>query len=94
MSVDEGIMTEREVEDIVLELLAAEQGLDAGQLRERLEAEGAEMPFDSILMMEVLVSVEKRCGVRIPPDPDTARTMSSVRDFARKIVELLREEGQ
>lgn len=91
---DESVMTEREVEDIVLELLAAEQGLEPKHLREQLEAEGAEMPFDSVLMVEVLVSVEQRCGVRIPPDPETARTLGSVRDFARKIVELLREEGQ
>ena len=91
---DGNIMTEREVEDIVLELLAAEQGLEPKHLREQLESEGAEMPFDSVLMMEVLVSVEKRCAVRIPADPETAKTLTSVRDFARKIIELLREEGQ
>ncbi len=86
------VMTEGEVEDIVVELLAGERGMDPAKLREQLEVAGAELPVDSLLMVEVLVRVEERCGVRIPPDPETARTLRSVREFAAKLVEVMREE--
>lgn len=88
------VLTEEDVEDIVIELLAAERGMRPAELREELEAAGADLPVDSVLMVEVLVNVEKRCGVRIPADPEAARSLRSVKEFARTIVELSREDDE
>lgn len=87
-------LTEQDVEDIVIELLALERGIEAADLREELEAAGADMPVDSVLMVEVLVNVEKRYGVRVPADAEAARSLRSVKEFACTIVELSRKEDE
>jgi acyl carrier protein len=80
------VPTQAEVEDVILELLAQETGSDPETLREELLAEGAEMPYSSLVLVQFVVELEKRYGVRVP---DTAASaLRSVSTFAELIVSL------
>ena len=89
----EGGVSAEEVEDVVIELLAARNGVEAVALREDLQNRGQDMPVDSVVMVLVLTDIEARFGVRLSPDEDTARSLGSVRDFARTVAEASRKEG-
>ena len=78
-------LTMDEIAEIVIELLAAQEGIPSDQLRARLEAGGPELPVDSLLVVEVLTKVEGACGLRIHVDAETARSTRSVMTFARTI---------
>lgn len=86
-------MSDEEVEDIVIDLLAAQHKVDAAALREDLDQKGLDWPIDSIVLVQVLVAVEKRCGVRVTPDEESARTLRSVRAFARLVAAMSRKDG-
>ncbi len=75
-------MGPRDVEDVTIELLAEEAKCSPGEMRQRLEEAGDDLPIDSILLVVVVVRVEDRYGVHLPTTLDTARNLRSVRDFA------------
>jgi acyl carrier protein len=71
-----------EIVDVVVRLLALERGQEEAEVREKLEEGGAELPIDSLRIVEILTRLEQELGVEIPADVDSARAMRSVRDFA------------
>ena len=80
--------TEAEVEDLILDLLAREYNKDRETLREELLAKGADMPFSSVVLVEFVVELETRYGVRVPHTTMAANALRSVSTFARLIVTL------
>jgi acyl carrier protein len=78
---------------VILELLGEELKTEPGELGQRLSAAGADMPIDSLIMVEILVRVETRFGVRVAETAPTARALRSVCGFAELIVDLV-EEGE
>lgn len=90
----EGGVSAEEVEDVVIELLAARHGVEPAVLREDLQGRGQDMPVDSVVMVLVLTAIEARFDVRLAPDEDTARSLGSVREFARTVAEASRKEGR
>jgi acyl carrier protein len=80
--------TQADVEEVILDLLAKETDRDRDSLREELLAEGADMPFSSLVLVEFVVELEKRFGVRIPHTTVAANALRSVSTFARLIVTL------
>jgi acyl carrier protein len=75
-------MEPEDIEDLTIELLAAEAKCSPGEMRQCLEEGGDALPIDSILLVEVVARVEKRCGVHLPTTLETAQNLRSVRDFA------------
>lgn len=82
-------MTVEEIQELIIDLLALEAGKASVDLRQELLALGAEMPVDSLLAVEVLVTVEERCGVSLPTTAENAANLCSVRTFARAIWDLI-----
>lgn len=74
-----------QAETLILQLLAEELGRDAADLRAELTDAGQEMPYDSLLLVELMTQVESRFGVRLQPSLQTARDMRSVRSFAERV---------
>jgi acyl carrier protein len=92
-------MGPRDIEDLTIELLAREAKCSPGEMRQRLEEAGGDLPIDSILLVEVVVRVEDRCGVHLPTTLETAKNLRSVRDFAVMVhnhvqVNLARRAGE
>lgn len=87
-------MEQREVEDIIIELLAEQAGKDPGDLRRELEELGDELPIDSLLAAEVLARVEERLGVTMPATAENSEHLRSVTSFARAILELVEAVGR
>jgi acyl carrier protein len=85
---------QRSVEDLIINLLATNMGLDPLDLRAVLEASGEDMPVDSVLAAEVLAAVEAACGVTLAPTEETARCLQSVRAFAAAVVDLAHARDQ
>jgi acyl carrier protein len=83
-------VTTAEIEDLIVELLAADQGRPVDELRHEIQAGGEHLPVDSVMMVEILGRVEERCGVQLPLTASTARCLGSVRDFAALIDRLRR----
>lgn len=75
-------LTQAEVEDVVIRLLAEESGVEAQQMRAELEEAGSDLPIDSLLIVEILTRVEAECGLRLPLDSTLARSMCSVTAFS------------
>lgn len=86
-------LTMNDIADIVIGLLAAEAGIPPGQLKDELQADGPELPVNSLLVVEVLAKVEGACGVRIPVTEGVARSTRSVMTFARVIYRELAVKG-
>jgi acyl carrier protein len=72
----------QDIEDLIVALLAAEMERDIDEYRSELAAAGPSLPCDSVIAVEIMTEVEKRCGVRLRLDADTARAMRSVRTYA------------
>lgn len=87
-------MDHQTIEDLIIELLAEEEGVSPDALRERLADEGEDLPIDSLLAVEVVVRVEERCGVHLPTTPETAQYLRSVRDFATMVHHLVQKMEQ
>jgi len=92
-------MSPRDIEDLTIGLLAEEAKCSPGEMRQRLEEGGGDLPIDSILLVEVVARVEESCGVELPTTLETARNLRSVRDFAVMVynlvqVELARRAGE
>jgi len=86
-------LTVSDIAEIVIDLLAEEQGVSPGELRAELESAGTQMPVDSLLVAEVLTRVEDACGVRIQVDAEVARSARSVLTFARTVHQALSHGG-
>lgn len=88
-------MTEEDIEWLVIELIAQDNGQVAADLFEELSAAGEHLPVDSLLAAEVLARVEERCGVSLPTDAETAKALRSVKSFAQAVLELLpKQQGK
>jgi acyl carrier protein len=79
------IPTQRAIEDVIVELLAQDGGVNPADLRRQLEEHGPGLPIDSLLAVEVLVRVEQRFGVQLDANPATAEAMQSVAAFAATV---------
>ncbi len=86
-------MDAREVEDIIVGLLAEQSGRDATELRRELEERGEGLPIDSLLAAEVLARVEERLGVSLPATAETAERLKSVTAFAEAVLDLVHGKG-
>jgi acyl carrier protein len=80
-------MSRRDIEDMILELLAEDQGRGRDELRRELEALGADMPVDSLLAMETLVRLEILYGIEMPTNAETGLAMKSVSTYAEALWE-------
>lgn len=85
-------MTEHDIEWLIIELLAEDNGQDAAELLQELTAAGASLPVDSLLAAEVLARVQAKCQVELPTSAETAKALRSVRTFAQAVWDLLPEE--
>jgi acyl carrier protein len=85
---------QQSVEDLIIDLLATNLGLEPEDLRAMLESRGDGMPVDSVLAAEVLAAVEAACGVTLAPTQETAQCLQSVREFAAAVVALALERDQ
>jgi len=84
--------SQAEVEALILELLARAVGADVDSLRAELLGRGSEMPFDSVVLVEFVVELEKRYGVTVPHTTAAAQSLGSVSSFARLIVSLANDQ--
>lgn len=78
----------REIEDVIVGLLAETAGTDADALRMELEDLGEWLPIDSLLAAEVLARVEEIYGVTFPATSEASANLRSVTAFAQAILEL------
>lgn len=86
-------MDRREIEDLIIGLLAEDAGRDPEALREELEDLGELLPIDSVLAAEVLARVEAAYGMRFPATAEASKNLRSVVNFADAILQLIREQG-
>lgn len=73
---------QEQAEEVLLELLAEQDGTDAISLRAELSAAGEGLPVDSLDMFDVLVDFRKRTGITIDKKKLRRSTMRSVEAFA------------
>jgi acyl carrier protein len=83
-----------EVVDIVVDLLAEEEGRPASEVMAELAAGGADLAIDSLRIVEIFTRVEELYGVLLPADPMIARSMRSVFSFAQAVVDTINAGGQ
>jgi acyl carrier protein len=81
-----------DIEDFTIGLLAEEAKCSPGDMRQRLEDAGGDLPIDSILLVEVVVRVEERYGVHLATTLETVFNLRSVRDFAVMVYNLMQAE--
>lgn len=86
-------MNQREVEDLIIDLMAQDAGRTPADLREELQARGEALPIDSLLAAEIIARIEERLGIRYPATAESARNLGSVRAFAQAILDLI-ADGQ
>lgn len=82
-------MTEADVIDLIVDLLAEDARRDPGQLHAELTELGDELPIDSLLAVDVLTRVQDATATFLPATEETARAMRSVRGFARAVCRRL-----
>lgn len=88
------IPSQRQIEDVIIELLADDAGTNPADLRASLEElGGSSLPVDSLLAVEVLARVEARFGVTLPIDQATADALKSVADFAALVRSAILRDG-
>lgn len=85
-------MTKEDIEWLIIELLAEDNGHDADDLLQALIAAGANLPVDSLLAAEVLARVQEKCKVELPTSAETAKALRSVKTFAQAVWDLLPQE--
>lgn len=85
-------MTKEDIEWLIIELIAQDNGQAAADLLEELSTAGEHLPVDSLLAAEVLARVEEQCGVDLPTTAETATALRSVRSFAQAVWDLLPED--
>jgi len=74
--------TQNGLEKLVIELVAAEEGVAPATFRTELEAKGDAMPIESLKVFNILVEFFKRTGLIIPKKVPPG-TMRSVKRFAK-----------
>jgi acyl carrier protein len=79
---------------VIIDFLAELQDKDPSDLRAELSAGGAELPVDSLLIVEILTRLEEHFGVSIPADAEAARSTRSVRAFSRTVLDSIIEGQQ
>ncbi|WP_406324893.1 phosphopantetheine-binding protein [Streptomyces sp. NBC_01617] len=80
-----------DIVSVVIVLLAELQGVSADDIFEELAEGGAELPVDSLLIVEILTRVEERYSIAIPADRQAAQATRSVHAFARAVLEAITE---
>ena len=85
-------MTKEDIEWLIIELIAQDNGQAAEDLLEELTAAGEHLPVDSLLAAEVLARVQEQCGVELPTNAETAKALRSVKSFAQAVWDLLPKE--
>jgi acyl carrier protein len=83
-----------QVVDVVVDLLAEEEGRPAREVMAELAASGADLAIDSLRIVEILTRLEQRYGVLLPADPVIARSTRSVLGFAQAVVDAINAGGQ
>lgn len=83
-----------EIVSVVIEFLAELQERSALEVRNELEEAGAELPVDSVLIVEILTRVEERYAIAIPADAESARATRSVCAFAGAVRDAITERQQ
>ncbi|MFD8025341.1 acyl carrier protein [Streptomyces lavendulae] len=83
-----------EITSIIIEFLAELHGQSAAEVRAELEEAGAELPVDSLLIVEILTRIEERYSVTIPADRESAQATRSVQSFAHAVLEAIVERQQ
>jgi acyl carrier protein len=83
-----------EVVDVVVDLLAEEEGRPTRDVMAELAASGADLAIDSLRIVEILTRVEERYGVLLPADPVIARSTRSVLSFAQAVVDTINAGGR
>jgi acyl carrier protein len=78
-----------EVVDVVVDLLAEEEGQPAPDVMAELAASGADLIIDSLRLVEILTRIEERYRVVLPADPVIARSTRSVLSFAQAVVDTI-----
>jgi acyl carrier protein len=84
-------MSRREIENLIIALLAEIQGKDPETLRSELEAAGEKLPIDSLLVVEILVQVQEVYGVDLPANVESAKNLATVTSFAQAILDEFRK---
>ena len=84
-------MSRREIENLIITLLAELQGKDPETLRSELETAGEKLPIDSLLIVEILVQVQEVCGVELPANVESAKNLATVTSFAQAIFDELQK---
>lgn len=92
--VTEALVDTRDIEKVIIELLAQERGCTPAELERELVAGGADMPVDSLLAVEVLVRVEEIVGARLEASPANGEAMRSVRAFAQAMADAVAQATQ
>jgi len=85
-------MTREDIERLIIELIAQDNGQAAADLLEELSAAGEHLPVDSLLAAEVLARVQEQCGIELPTNAETAMALRSVKTFAQAVWDLLPKE--
>jgi acyl carrier protein len=81
----------QEIVDIVIDFLAAYQDRPVQEVYEELSARGADLPVDSVLVMEILARVEEHFGVHVPADAEAGRSLRSVWAFAETVYDTMQQ---
>jgi acyl carrier protein len=77
-------LTKARVIDLTLDLLATYLVEDRQSLRARLQADGPNMPIDSLDLFDVLSEVRQQTGLKLPAKEckrDTLRSLDALADF-------------
>lgn len=75
----------------IIEALAVRANKTPEEMLTELEADGQELPVDSILIAEILTTIEARYRVRITADAEAARSTRSVWAFAETVHRAIEE---
>lgn len=81
-------MTEDQAAETIVQTLSLIVGVSGDDLRNELNQAGDDWPYDSIVLAEVLVTLEEGLGFTVPMDRQTAGALRSVRGFARRLADL------
>lgn len=82
--------TAAELEAILFDLLGKLLGEDPGELREKLEAKGANMPVDSLDIFDILAEFRILTGLTLPKRELRQETVRSVAALAKFAAEKAR----
>jgi len=74
--------TQTDLEELVIELVATEEGTEPATFRAQLETKGDAMPIESLKLFNILVEFLKRTGLKIPKEVPPG-AMRSVKRFAK-----------